>query len=75
MPEFKPCVGCGYCCGVQCSSSVIKYGVQDLCPALYWNGKKYRCRDVKEVKRFVAIGGGCPSTLFNTWRDDVKERY
>jgi hypothetical protein len=52
-----------------------KYCVAHPCPALYWDGKRYRCGDVRysELRSTVAIGAGCCSSL-NTWRGEKIER-
>lgn len=66
--KSKPCVGCGYCCiKVQCAPSFFKYGEQKRCPALYWDGTCYRCKDIGEYGSYLAIGEGCCSPL-NSWR-------
>jgi len=46
------------------------------CEKLYWNGHQYRCAEALNpmLANDVGIDTGCPSTLFNTWRDNVKER-
>jgi hypothetical protein len=81
--EFDPdlnknCVGCGYCCiRAMCRIGLEKYGLHDICPGLFWDGKKYRCRLVrsnyKNIILILAIGKGCCSNL-NTWRKNVRER-
>ena len=71
LNAFPPCVGCGYCClKSQCIISERKYGRQDICPALYWNGDQYRCNVWREID---GIGAGCCSSL-NSWRKEVKNR-
>ena len=74
-PDEKPlsmeCVGCGWCCSVApCPYSMTKYCVTHPCPALYWDGERYRCADVEDLRLTgcCAIGAGCSSTLFNAWR-------
>jgi hypothetical protein len=70
-----PCVGCGYCCmKAQCGLSFVKYGYQKVCPALQWDGRRHVCVWAKEHARDLAIGGGCCSSLFNSWRDDIRDR-
>ena len=82
---FPACVGCGYCClKIPCHQAVRRFGdrvtdktryAEKMCPALYWDGKKYRCELAKDLKAYKALsmGEGCCSPL-NTWRSDVRER-
>lgn len=71
---IKQCVGCGYCClESPCALSMGIYGLRDKCPALFWNGEKYRCKLAEEFNSRLYIGDGCCSPL-NTWRQDVKRR-
>ena len=71
---FSPCVGCGYCClKAQCGVSFERYGVQILCPALGWDGKRYKCVLYESHKEDLAIGAGCSSSL-NSWRQDIRFR-
>lgn len=70
----KPCVGCGYCCILSpCVYSLAKYGELD-CPALAWDGQRYRCGEAKEWGKQLGIGAGCCCSCLNLWRHDVRER-
>lgn len=87
MDDFKtlPCVGCGYCCtkGI-CEMGAIIYGTESApCPGLYWNNQDRRhfCRLVllgNDIRKFfkdaLYIGAGCCSSMFNTWRVELKDR-
>lgn len=76
-PRSDPCVGCGFCCAQwPCAHSMNKYFVAHPCPALEWDGERYRCADVEELRLSgaCAIGAGCSSTLFNTWRGSKIQR-
>lgn len=69
----SPCVGCGYCCiKVPCPLSVKLYGKDD-CPALQWDGERYRCTLAEEYHAALYIGAGCCAAL-NSWRWDVQNR-
>lgn len=53
--------------------------VNGKCTQLYWDPEAGRhwCKAIKEKPSLgdrVAIGGGCSSTLFNTWREELKDR-
>jgi hypothetical protein len=51
-----PCVGRGYCCmKAQCGLSFAKYGYQNVCPALQWNGRRHIGILVKE---YAAVKNG-----------------
>lgn len=77
--RVAPCVGCGYCCQkVLCFLGVSKYGSRaGPCPALVCKDGRYWCGIIMEAaepeksryKDWLAIGGGCSSSLFNTQRD------
>lgn len=71
-----PCIGCGYCClTAMCVRGCIEYGVHKRCPGLIWNGGRYWCNLVlsKPILRDdIAIGAGCCSTMFNTYRDIIR---
>lgn len=71
---FPDCIGCGYCC-IQstCLLGVEVFGGKYPCPALFWNGKQYRCKLANGCEEILYIGSGCCSPL-NSWRKDVKER-
>ncbi|MFV0421900.1 hypothetical protein [Oleidesulfovibrio sp.] len=72
-----PCVGCGYCCAkAQCAPSNALFGSRRICPALYWNGRQYRCALAEAdsaAGSLVHVGGGCCSP-FNNWRKDIRPR-
>ena len=71
---IKLCQGCGRCCWESpCMLSIGIYGLQDRCPALYWNGEKYRCKHAEEFKERLYIGDACivPN---NEWRKNVIKR-
>lgn len=71
---FPFCVGCGYCClQATCLLGVYFFGKQYPCPALHWDGKRYRCQLAEEYKDDLYIGSGCSSPL-NEWRKDVRQR-
>lgn len=78
LPEEHICVGCGYCCiTAQCVPSVMVYNIKERCPDLIWNGSRYICRlidKIPDMNKVLAIGEGCCSPLFNTWRTNVTER-
>jgi len=80
MSEFEPCIGCGYCC----QKTVCFLGQQrdvkanDVpCPMLIWDGQRHWCKIILQEPRLheeVAIGKGCPSTLYNNFRVDIQNR-
>lgn len=74
--EFFPsCRGCGYCCyEATCSLGVNLFGTTHPCPALIWDGEKYRCKLANDFEDALYIGSGCCSSL-NSWRKEVKERW
>jgi len=77
--SYPKCVGCGYCCiSFPCSYAVHNgWGdAHNRCIKLHWDGGKYRCAEHNNptLDSNVGFGAGCPSTLFNEWRKDVKER-
>ena len=75
MLATKKCVGCGYCCiKVQCAISHHNFGSQKRCSALKWNGVRYICELAEKHHTDLAIDAGCSSTLFNEWREEIKER-
>ena len=77
---IKPCIGCGYCCSMPCSMAHFKGMVVDnKCTALYWNelDERHWCGLVEgdpSLGFHIAIGAGCSSTMFNTWREELKDR-
>jgi hypothetical protein len=74
MPE---CVGCGYCCiRGTCAMGVLYYDISpsEVCPALYFKDGRYWCRLYKYEVWKEEFGIGCNSSMFNTWRDEVKRR-
>ena len=78
--KFLKCVGCGYCCiSAPCFLSAYnEWGDRyKRCERLYWDGEKYRCKEIESNPEFAEGMGadvGCPSTLGNTWRQSVKRR-
>jgi len=72
------CIGCGYCCKrAMCLMGIDTLGqVEKECPFLQWSTTKnrYLCLLYDTFKSNPMFGGGCSSSLFNTWREDVKER-
>lgn len=83
--RVEPCLGCGYCCSkATCPLGAQVYGVKFPCSGLVWNKAKGRhlCKLLLESKgqlrKFIAeglaIGAGCSSSLFNTWREDLRNR-
>lgn len=78
------CVGCGWCCIVNPCAAALRLNPHiKKCPYLLWKKeeKKYRCDLMlfpgplgEEYRKELHAGAGCSSTLFNDWRDDVKER-
>jgi len=82
---YHECVGCGFCClTAPCEASIrLNRGLRP-CPQLQWidEENKYRC----ELMRFggqlgefyrkeLHAGAGCCSSLFNSWRQDVRKRH
>jgi hypothetical protein len=83
--EPLPCIGCGYCCSkVTCLFGAEVYGAQSPCPGLVWDEEAGRhfCKLLLESTGWpheflgegLAIGAGCSSALFNTWRKDLQCR-
>jgi len=78
--EVKPCIGCGYCCSMPCTLSYFSGWIVDRkCIMLVWDAKAGRhwCKAILDDiadKYNMAIGGGCSSTLFNDWREELKDR-
>jgi hypothetical protein len=52
----------------------LNHGKKNICPALQWNGKRHICIWANEYKQELAIGAGCCVSLFNSWRDELKNR-
>jgi hypothetical protein len=79
MTDFSPCVGSGHCClTAQCALGAIRYGRHPVCPGLFEEGDRYRCRLVIEdaaVARDLAVGAGCSSTLFNVRREKILRKF
>jgi hypothetical protein len=71
--EFFPsCRGCGYCCHqATCSLGVSLFGAIHPCPALIWDGEKYRCKLANDFEDALYIGSGCCSPL-NSWRKEKR---
>jgi hypothetical protein len=79
------CIGCGYCCSVAtCGLGLKAYGVHTtLCPGLVWDKESNRhwCKLAQmkgqlgvDYRSELYIGSGCSSTLFNEWREDIRDR-
>ncbi len=73
----RDCIGCGYCCiKAQCIPGQEHYGRHDVCPGLYWNGRRYLCRLIEEsetARAMLQVDEGCCRPL-NHWRRDVWQR-
>jgi hypothetical protein len=79
-------VGCGYCCKkAQCVAGASIYGLKDgVCTGLKWNEKeqRYYCLLILETtgqanraaRQGLAIGAGCSSSMFNTYREETIAR-
>lgn len=88
--EIKECVGCGYCCvKAPCSAAQRIHGYNGLvnekglteCPELQWDGSRHVCRLMTlpdplgfEFRQELYAGEGCCASLFNSWRDELKDR-
>jgi hypothetical protein len=59
---------------VQCLLSFVKYEYQKVCPSLQWDGQRHLCVWAEEYAKELAIGAGCGSSFFNSWRDDIRDR-
>jgi len=71
---FPSCVGCGHCClEATCLLGVYFFDRLYPCPALIWDGKRYRCQLAEQYGERLYIGSGCCSPL-NAWRKEVKKR-
>ena len=72
---FPSCVGCGYCClQAKCLLGVYLFDTQYPCPALKWDGERYRCQLAEEYGDDLYIGSGCCEPK-NKWRKEVKKRW
>jgi len=72
--KYRPCVHCGYCClKAQCVLSVMKYGLQERCPALYKQGEDYLCALADKHADPLAIGKGCCSPLNSKRRSKIVD--
>jgi len=82
--KIEKCVGCGYCCiKSKCVAAVRLYPSAKMCPQLTWSNKDNRhyCGLMlvgglvgAAYKRELAAETGCSSSLFNSWRKDIKNR-
>ena len=78
------CLGCGYCCRMHpCELAYQVHGDIKDCPSLKWNGVRHICEivasDPEKYARYDnyavdGIGSGCSSSLFNMWREDIRDR-
>jgi len=84
MTEFTKCVGCGYCCiKTKCSAAVRLYPESEQCPQLTWSDddNRYYCGLMllpgelgRAYRKELYAGTGCSSSLFNSWREDIRKR-
>jgi hypothetical protein len=62
---------------IPCTLSQFRYECHEPCPALYWADGRYWCSWVNPKDSIVmyglAIGRGCCSSLFNTYRNDMLD--
>lgn len=82
--QIKKCVGCGYCCiKSKCVAAGRLYPSSKICPQLIWSSENNRhyCGLMligglvgSAYKKELYAGTGCSSSLFNSWREDVKNR-
>ena len=82
--KFEKCVGCGYCCiKSKCVAAQRLYPSSKTCPQLTWSKEdnRYYCGLMLAYgaigwayRKELYAGTGCSSTLFNSWRKDIKER-
>lgn len=77
------CIGCGYCCTKSpCLVSWRLLGISDKCKFLHWNGKRHLCllitnnegEERKKYEEELSIGTECSSPMFNTFRQELKDR-
>jgi len=77
---IQPCVGCGWCCYTQPCMEGYRHGATyGRCKFLVYHDERWWCeilesmpegREKEQAKADMGgIGMGCPSTLFNEWRD------
>jgi hypothetical protein len=84
MTEYAKCVGCGYCCiKTKCPAALRLYPNSKQCPQLIWNDEdnRYYCGLMllpgelgRLYRKELHAGTGCSSSLFNSWRKDIKRR-
>jgi len=84
MTKFIECVGCGYCCiKTKCPAAVRLYPSSKQCPQLTWsdNDNRYYCGLMllpgelgRIYRKELHAGTGCSSSLFNSWRENIKRR-
>lgn len=69
----RPCIGCGYCCGISvCALGQRAYevGPEPPCPGLYFDGARCRCEPAETHPGELGIGAGCCSPL-NSRRNEL----
>jgi hypothetical protein len=73
------CIGCGYCCAKGPCDVTCRHEVWHLetgCEALVWDGTRHWCKfvldDPKLYTEHLAIGCGCSSSLFNGYREKLR---
>lgn len=68
------CINCGYCC----HQTPCPYGKGVPCIHLVPQGKTFLCGIYEKIKAdpnseiSPAFGAGCSSSLFNSWREEIK---
>ena len=82
--KFEKCVGCGYCCiKAKCVAGNRLYPGNKICLQLSWSSEDNRhyCGLMligglvgDAYRKELYAGTGCSSTLFNSWREDIKNR-
>lgn len=81
---MSDCIGCGYCCTkAPCPTSIKLLGANIIkCSFLYWENGRHWCSLITNTEKKVsnryrmdlAIGAGCSSSMFNTFRKELKDR-
>ena len=75
--KIRECIGCGFCCRqAPCGLAVRWFGCNmDKCPALVWDGARWRCKLVSDgvegAAEYLFIGAGCCSGL-NTYQRERR---
>jgi hypothetical protein len=76
-PPVRVCVGCGYCCKkATCVMGQEHYRTPwkgTVCPGLYHDGERYRCRLADQYKEALAIGEGCCSPMNSARAAKIQE--